>query len=580
MSGVDMRDRIDQAIDGSPIDDNSSGRGQGDGEQGSGSSPKARLALESTVRTLAIAGMMACLSVSFGQFIALFAPDFARRAFSWMAFAIALEGIHSQGLMARRRLDGRDRMRYWFVEWVVILLVVRFGFYLEYGYARLVADAAKWTVELGAFFDLGYLFNAAIMAAFWALARMLAKAVDELRATALERRLPSTAPHAYLRATMPHQGRTDRQARLRRIVGVFMGGGIAMLLMVGFTSVDVRDLVVLQHARTRGVILNVLVYFMLGFLIFSEAHYTMMRANWDIQGIPVASELAKRWMVLVIGFLLVLGIVSAVLPVSYSVGILQTLSTVIQWIIYAVVKVVFGILFGISLVFGLLMSLFNRPAPAAATPAARPAPQPLIPSQIAGDPNPWWLVLRSVIFWAVVLGVVGYSLYHFVGDRWGIGQGLSLGKLWSWLRKTWRRAQRSTRAAGQNLRQAIENRLAQRRARNRLTPFGYVSLRRLSPRDRVRYYYLSVLRRGKAQGIGRPLSSTPLEFVDTLASAMPDVDPDVRELTDGFVLSRYSQRPVSRDDARAVQQLWRHVKRALVARRRSRRSAQTADSRG
>ena len=48
--------------------------------------------------------------------------------------------------------------------------------------------------------------------------------------------------------------------------------------------------------------------------------------------------------------LLLIGAVAALLPVSYSVGLIATFSTVMRWVIYAVVQIAFLVLFLISYV--------------------------------------------------------------------------------------------------------------------------------------------------------------------------------------------------------------------------------------
>ena len=526
-----------------------------------------RTALEEGIRPLAIAGMLTCIAVSLAQFIATFSPEWPGRFFVILVFIVSLESIHSQRQLARLNLYPRDRLRYRFVEWVVILLAVRFGVYLRYGTERLLSDISHWTVNIGAFFDISFIINSILIVAFWALARTLSTAVSELDPSALEHMPFVTDPQHYLRATMPHQGRVDRQARLNRIVGIFLVGGVFLLVFAGLSRVDVRELVTLRHGRNSGLVLNALLYFLIGFLIISHARYTILRANWEIQNLPILDRIGRRWLFLVIFFLLLLGIISAMLPVGYSVGILETVSIVVQWIIYALLQFVFLLLFIISSIIGFLMGLFRGESTSSAPPMRRAVPPPP-PSTVSAGPAPWWQVVRSLIFWTVLIGIIGYSLYHFMGYRGLFLRELRLGSLVGWLGKLWYKLRSGTCRAGVRLREEIARRLAGRSRAPARAPWRFLSLRRLSPRDRVRYYYLSVVRRSAQQGFGRPPARTPLEYEETLRRELADVAEDVHALTEAFVEARYSAHDVAPQYARVLQGVWRQVRKALTWRRR------------
>ncbi|MBC7236218.1 MAG: hypothetical protein H5T69_10265, partial [Chloroflexi bacterium] len=385
----------------------------------------ANTALERVIRPLAIASMLTCIAISLGQFLTVIVPDWPSGVLAALVFIVSLEAIYSQRLLTGREFVSRDRLRFRFVEWVIILLLVRFGVYAQYGYERLLQDLATWSIQVGALFDVGFIINSLLILAFWALAGMLSQTIVELEASPIERMPSVTDPTHYLRATMPRHGRVDRAVRLARITNVFWIGGIFILIMAGLARVEVRELIVFQHSRSSGIVLNVLAYFVIGLLLISQAHYTILKANWDLQDIPVVGRVGQRWVLLVLGFLLLIGLVSALLPVSYSVGILETAGTVVRWIIYIVVQIVFLILFIISYVLGLILSLFAGRAAPAPQPMQRPTPPPPPPQAVAADPNPWWAVIRSLIFWTVLLGVIGYSFIHYARDRWGLFQGLS-----------------------------------------------------------------------------------------------------------------------------------------------------------
>ncbi|NLG49462.1 MAG: DUF4129 domain-containing protein [Chloroflexi bacterium] len=530
------------------------------------------ITLEEVLRPTGIAGMITCLMVAFSQFLVSLTPHWPGTFVSVLTFLVSLESIHAWRTMKRLRLSGSDKTRFRFAEWIVLLLVLRLGVSLRNGFAGLAADIASWTVNALSFFDALFLIISALMVLVWFMALGLAQTMKELEATESEKAPATTDPRYDLWSTAPGRGRVDRTAKLRHLINTFFGAGIILLIFTGLSLVNLRQLLSLEHARSSGIIVNVFVYFVLGFLLISQAHYTILKANWELQNIPILGKLGKRWLLLVLGFLVFIALVAALLPVDYSVGIMDVLSTVLWWILQVLTRIVGVILFIISWVLGLVLSLFRGEQAASPPPTiSQPMLPPPPPSTAAeSEPVAWWQFVRSLLFWFLIIGVAGYSLYHFLNDRWDIFRRLSMTPLLQWISNVWRGLRQNTRQAVGRLRQAVAQSIARRRARIAQRTGSYLSLRRLTPRDRVRYFYLSIAHRANTQGFGRPASMTPLEYQQMLASQMPDADVDVEALTQAFLEARYSEHAITEEQMRGVQGVWQRIKRALSARRRQR----------
>jgi len=537
-------------------------------EAGSEQREPVKIVLEEIIRPLAIAGMLTCLAISFAQFINAMLPSWPGRLFSYFIFFVCLESIHAQRLLPRLYSAAEDRLRFRFVEWVILILVVRFGVYLHYGQARLLSDVAAWTEDMSTFLDVGFVVNVILVAIFWTLALFLSQAMYDLETAPIERMPAVTDPDYYLRSTMPRHGRTDRQAILQRMTNIFFGGGLFLFLFAGLSRIDVQELVTLQHAPSAGVILNVLIYFMIGFLMISQARYAILKADWELQGIPVQEHIGRRWTVLALAFLGAIGLISALLPVNYSVGLIDTLSMIVRWIWFRFMQIAYLIIFIFSYLLGLLMSLLSGKDPAPPSQGFAASPRPTPPMPTAQADMAWWQIVRSLLFWATLTGVVSYSLFHFINDRWGIFRNLSVLRLFAWLGGLWQRFRSGTRNTLLQIRRQVAQRLAARRRGEKASRWGYLSLRRLSPREKVRYYYLSILKRSAQQGFGRIPSKTPLEYKETLSKELPEADEQLCVLTEAFVEARYSDHSVSEENASMLQRVWRHVKKALVLRKR------------
>jgi len=529
----------------------------------------AQVAFEEVVQPLAIAVLLGCLVYAIAQFILKLSPDWPVIVHVMLSVLVAADSIHSWRLLERQDMVLINRLRFRFVEWVVIALVARFAVYIPLGGQRLISDMAHWSIEIVSFFDLGYVAIMLTTIAVWIMARALARAFGDLQAQPIEKRPALTEPGSYLYETMPHHGRTDRQAILRRITGVLFGVGILMVLISGLARVDAGEMIHLQHQRSEGVIANVLIYFLVAFLLTSQARYALLKASWQLSDIPMLGDIGKRWAILAMLFLALVGIVAALLPVDYSVGIIDVLSTALQWVIYVLLQIVFLILYIFSVLFSLVARLFGQQdaPPPQRQQAVEPAP--IIEETAQGIP--WWPLVRSLIFWTVAIGIIGYSLYYFIGYRSKMFRNLSLRKLFRWLRtklgSAWSAVSGASRQVATTIREEIGRRLAARRHRG-TSRWRYVSLRRMTPRDRVRYFYLSVLHRAQKQGFGRQPTLTPLEYEALLGEQLADAEISVRELTEAFVEARYSEHNVDQQGATLAQRAWQRIKRALTTRRR------------
>ena len=85
----------------------------------------------------------------------------------------------------------------------------------------------------------------------------------------------------------------------------------------------------------------------------------------------------------------------------------------------------------------------------------------------------------------------------------------------------------------------------------------------MTPRQLVLYFYLSIVRRAEQRDIVRQPWQTPYEYGVRLRAALPEQEPEVVELTEAFVIARYSPHPVTSEEANVLKRTWRRVRGAL-----------------
>jgi hypothetical protein len=104
---------------------------------------------------------------------------------------------------------------------------------------------------------------------------------------------------------------------------------------------------------------------------------------------------------------------------------------------------------------------------------------------------------------------------------------------------------------------------------NRWNWFG---LRNQSPRHRIVYYYLSLLKHAEKEGLARQDHQTPYEYEPDLAESAPTVQSEIRDVTDIFVQARYSADQFANDRVSVVKRQWQQIRKALRRKREARPS--------
>ena len=94
-------------------------------------------------------------------------------------------------------------------------------------------------------------------------------------------------------------------------------------------------------------------------------------------------------------------------------------------------------------------------------------------------------------------------------------------------------------------------------------PWRFLRINSLSPRDQVRYYYLSIVKRAGKKGFRRSPEMTPAEFTTKLEEDLPESKFDLLPLTESFQRARYSNRPVEHGELPAVRSAFERLRSAL-----------------
>jgi hypothetical protein len=504
-----------------------------------------------------LAGLVAVLAGALRRFLPGWEPAYLVAA----SFLVALEASLIHHVLRRDRMWLDELARYLVPELFVMLVLMRVATSLSIGVATLGANARVWLYDPLRIFDPPFLGAIVLGLLVGALAHAAMRDLFEL-APRLSETPAVLADEVRVGLIISTE---ERAAALRRISGRFIFGGVFLLLSLGLEAVNIERIADASLPISSLSAGGALVYLVSGFLLYSQGRLALLQARWQLDGARVATNVPSRWTR--ISWIIVAGVAcaAALLPRTYGLGLLATIQGALGLIGFGIALIGYAITTLLSLLAILpiwLISLLTGGAQQSApAPSVEPPPRlPPAPPAAAFEPR----LLTALVFWVCMFALVGYALWIVVQRHPGMIRALTTRGPLAWLLRQLGWLWRDTRSwAGQMTQRAVT--LLQRRASVRPNRVPSLRLRRLAPRELVRYFYRSTLRRAAAAGLARRSGQTPYEYRALLAGRIPDAEQDIAEMTDAFVVAEYSPRPIEAADARRVRQPWERLRRRLRA---------------
>ncbi len=507
--------------------------------------------------------MMTCAAVSFSTLIHYVFPDWNASVVGALAFFTAFERLLVHARLRNLYIFSREWALLMGAQWLVLALVIRLTMSLSHGLRAFQADLASLS---GGFLDYWFppefVIALAISIAVWSLTGSAAELLEEMGLD--QTRIRREAPLLDSRYVPP-------RARLMSFIFTL---GTALIVFTGLVRVNVREMFAFS-ADHPALHLNAvssgggttLLYFLFGLALLSQSQFISLHTSWRLQGARINRELALRWGPYSLLFLVVLVAVVSLLPTHYGLSFLTTLGYVLDILIsilFFIAQLLLSILF---LLIGFLFSIFGVEAPQTELPQPPLLPEPPIGEALPQGGPGWWGLLRSILSWLLLLGIVGFALSSFLRQHSGFAQALGRIPGARWLAGAWRWLSGWFTGVRTRVASIVESGIARVRSLRRrpagVFSNGFLSLRRLDPRQRIFHFYLAMVRRGGEKGLPRGSSQTPNEYAASLESALPAVDAEIEALTTAFADARYSRHTVAASDANLVKATWARVRDAL-----------------
>jgi len=481
---------------------------------------------------------------------------------------------------ARRQFE---HTKYRAAEVLVLFLLLRLTTWAFYGNWP---NAARWPDylinPLPLFLD-GFFIGAVIIAyTAWYRTIAITGVFSRLAPDTAELAYYAIPRHERIEANQPLP--TNREALQRSFMQQFLGGAILLLVCTALISVDLNQIWTVENPLKSGIVrlglpsgmlAALLIYFLTGFLLLSQGRLAMMEARWLADDVLRNPGIGRNWYQRTLLVLVVIGFIAAFLPLGSTFAFGRILSYAIYGLMLAISSIIY---FFSVILFGLLSFLFPHQQTAEPEPFTPPRPFQLPPQQPEPvDPDMTLQMIVTSAFWAVAIVLTILALSFFLRERGIKFDTAVLRQLWDafvvWCRSLWY----GVRSQVAEVRESIQARLQRpTTAKQPAPPWRYIRFNSLSPREKVRYFYLSVVKRAGSEGTPRRQSETPSEFAGDLKATWPDAAPEIEELTNAFLHARYSRQPVEEEDIPPLKAQWRKV-RANIRRRRSRPKEDAAE---
>lgn len=521
------------------------------------------------------------VSSLFAAVAAIFAILFSTAIWLYMpvlCFFVVLEGIYTSLWLQHPNQRITDNLAYRAAELVVIVLATRIFTWVITG------DFPDWHLyldylrhPLSLFSDLIFILGTLFIVFAWVRGLDLAITFSSLAIDRAEAAYYSTPKRERSEDQRPF--RRSRSHTIRTFFKQWIWGGVFLAFCVALSTFDLPQLRTVSNpfAITRLglqplVLMAILVYFLAGFLLMSQAKLQAVNARWLQNGVVTSRRVERNWHRNSVYVLLIIAFMAALLPIGSTTGIGRILETAV-FLLTGLVTLVYLLIIGL---IAMLVPQSQQTDAVGPVPTLEPLPTPeILPPQTPQAPSEAAAFIFSSAFWAlaIVLSVVAVSF--FLRER-GVRLNLTVLKqighqLLAWLKQAWQGVSRQAGELSRTVYARLNMEPEKEEGEGEKRPFRFMRLNALSPREQIRYFYLSTVRRAGEKGIKRRQDETPLEYAQDLKEEFPDTEIDVEALTDAFLKAQYSPQLIEKEEVNPIKRRWKHM-RSNLRRRRKRKN--------
>ena len=458
-------------------------------------------------------------------------------------------------------------------ELVVLLVLVKLLLYGVHGFGRLYTDVPLWREDFfGNFFDVEYSLVAIIVVGIWVISGDLDHTFSQIVGDQKLLSVEFDTGHS--------EQRQEIRQRLANII-IFCGG--IMVVLIAILNINHQ----FAPNNIQVGVIAVLIYFVCGLVLLSITQYSILRVRWVIYQVPIERKITTRWYLFSLLLIAILAVLALFLPTAYSSELLGYFQWLMGILINLIATIVYLLTLPFILFFGWIMSLFKRNTSVQIPirPELPPLPEPNL-----SQPSSWFTLLRTLIFWAILIGFVIFAFYYYLREHPEYFAWMKTGRLFKQFKIMLTSFLEWIRGINRQVGLVIQDRIERLRSRGSKdetkASSRYTNPKHMSPRQQIIFYYLSVIRRAEESGIPRGSSQTPNEYESGLNAYLTQnldkgdngiedqannrnqqaISPeitinDIHKITHQFMEARYSQHPITIDQAGSARNAWERILR-------------------
>ena len=492
-----------------------------------------------------------------------------------LVFFVSLEGVYTTLWLAHPQRRILDRAAYHLSELFVLLLITRlYTWFLggEWPQLALAADYLKYPWRL--ILDAPFIIGALLVVMAWFRARAASETFTRLDIDEAE--VHYYTQEAHQREIGDKPVITFRGDLAAAFFQHWVWGGIVVAVCVALASVDIPSVTGASFpfgfSRLQlpaPLLLAAIIYFVAGMALVSQTRLATLNARWLHDGMQKSPRVERSWLRFGVFLVVALAVVAAFLPLGSTFAI----GRLLEAFILGAAAVISFVSFLVVLLASLFLSLFFRQNASSTLPTPEPLPTliptatpvPTATAPLAADDTT--AILLSSMFWALALFGAVTAVTFYLRGRGVRPSRQTFRLLWAtltgWLRELWQGMAEQANEVRLAARQRWQREKKEGEAKEGKRPFRFIRINGLTPRQQIRYFYLSTVQRAGDRGVARAESDTPLEYAADLQAQWPEAAEELDTLTDAFLKARYGRQELQKEEANRVKKRWKTVKRLL-----------------
>jgi hypothetical protein len=507
------------------------------------------------VNHILIVAMMVCLAITVRRLAQGIAPQWRGDYLPILVALISIETMYTWRMVRRQADVHLPVMVYRLVEWIVWLVLVKLFLYIWNGFDHLWTDLSNiWTDFFFTVLQEEYLFVILLLAVIWILSASFAKDLAEIEGdeTLLE--------------LVDYEGFTsNRSATRKSLMNRIFVVGMTMVFMTILIRLDLASLTI-GPPLYQSSFIYIVIYFILALILLAQTQFAVLRAGWAWDRIQIGQGMTRKWTLYSAVFLLSIALITYFLPTNYTVGLLDIVGRLLSGLFLILSFLVYLIIFPVFLLISYLNRLLSG-SDSDPFMAAPEMPDIAVVRETVASSGELFDIIKSIVFWIVFLGIIGFALYHYLHQNEELLAKIKQIPGLSWLvrslRWIWGRWLGVKNQISSVVKAGVARLHSVGNSDYRDKRQSFYSLNRLTPREKVIFFYLAMVRRGKESDLPRKPHQTPDEYARYLEKELPDASLDLDKITGEFLVARYSDHEISPATAGLVRQYWERLRKVF-----------------